>query len=48
MDAAQVEAMLQEAHINRSDSRILFRHLKQFFGTSFFKAEQVRRKTFAG
>jgi hypothetical protein len=43
MEAAQVEAMLQEAHINRCDFRsLIFRHLKQFFGVSFFETEQKR------
>jgi len=37
MDANKVEAMLHESHINKSDSRTLFRHLKQFFGYSFFR-----------
>jgi len=48
MEAAQVEAMLQEAHINWSVSRVLFHHLKQFFGASFFEAEHVRWSTFMG
>ncbi len=48
-DAIQVEAMLQEVHVNHSDSRTLFRHLKQFFGGDpFFESERTRRKTFPG
>jgi len=48
MDATKVEAMLQEAKVNRSDSRALFRHLNQFFCASFFESEKKRRETFAG
>ena len=48
MNAIQVEAMLQEVHVNRSDSRTLF-CLTQFFGgVSFFESKHTSRKTFAG
>jgi hypothetical protein len=49
MNAIQVEAMLQEVHVNCSDSHTLFRHLNQFFGgVSLFESEHTRHKTFAG
>jgi len=40
--------MLHEAGIGKSNSRVLFRHLNQFFGTSMFASEKVRRKCFSG
>ena len=43
MSASKVEAMLFEAHINRTDALVLFRHLEQFFGASFFESENKRR-----
>jgi hypothetical protein len=36
MEASKVEAMLNEAGVNWSNARILFRHMKQFFGRSLF------------
>ncbi|MFN9980998.1 MAG: hypothetical protein ACK53Y_13815, partial [bacterium] len=32
MDIVATETMLQEANINNKNARILFRHLRQFFG----------------
>ncbi len=46
MDEASVEAMLCEASINTANARILFRHLNQFFGYSYFASEQKRRSYF--
>ena len=47
MDIISTEAMLQEANINNTNARILFRHLKQFFGgRSYFESEQKRRNYF--
>ena len=46
MDEATVEAMLCEASINTANARILFRHLNQFFGHSYFASEQKRRSYF--
>jgi hypothetical protein len=46
MDIVATEAMLQEANINNSNARILFRHLRQFFGKSYFESEQKRRSFF--
>jgi len=48
MDAVQVEAMLSEAGLCKNNARILFRHLNQFFGRSFFKSEHKRHAFFAG
>jgi hypothetical protein len=48
MEPSKVEAMLHEAGIGKSNSRVLFRHLSQFFGTSMFASEKVRRKCFSG
>jgi hypothetical protein len=43
MDIIAEEAMLQEAYINNSNARILFCHLRQFFGGgSYFESEQKR------
>jgi hypothetical protein len=39
MEPSKVEAMLHEAGIEKSNSRVLFRHLSQFFGTSMFEPE---------
>ena len=38
--------MLQEANINNTNARILFRHLNQFFGRSYFESEQKCRTFF--
>jgi hypothetical protein len=47
MDIVATEAMLQEANINNTNARILFRHLWQFFGgKSYFESEQKRRSFF--
>jgi len=46
MDEACVEAMLSEASINTANARILFRHLNQFFGYSYFASELKRRSYF--
>ena len=35
MDAARIEAMLCETGLNTKNSRILFKHLNQFFGPGF-------------
>ncbi len=48
MDAVQVEAMLSEAGLTKNNSRILFRHLHQFFGRSFFESEHKWHSFFAG
>jgi hypothetical protein len=47
MDFIATEAMLQEANINNSNARILFHHLRQFFGgRSYFESEQRCHKFF--
>jgi hypothetical protein len=46
MDIVAAEAMLQEANINNTNARILFCHLKRFFGRSYFELEQKRRTFF--
>jgi hypothetical protein len=47
MDIISAEAMLQEANINNANTRVLFRHLRQFFGgRSHFESEQKCRKFF--
>ena len=47
MDIVATEAMLQEANINNTNARILFRHLRQFFGgKSYFESEQKHRSFF--
>jgi len=46
MDVVSTEAMLQEANINSGNARILFRHLRQFFGKSYFESESKRRLFF--
>lgn len=48
MDAPKVQAMLNESGINLKSSRVLFRHLNQFFGRSVFASEGVRRQYFEG
>jgi hypothetical protein len=48
MSALQVEAMLSEAGLCKSNSRILFRYLNQFFGKGKFESEHKRRAYFAG
>jgi hypothetical protein len=48
MEPSKVEAMLHETGIGKSNSRVLFCHLNQFFGTSIFALEKVRRKCFSG
>ncbi len=40
MDEVSVEAMLSEAGVNWINARILFRHLKQFFGRSTVVSEK--------
>jgi hypothetical protein len=47
MELSKVVAMLHEAGIGKSNSRVLFRHLKHFFGTSMFASEKVRCKGFS-
>jgi hypothetical protein len=47
MDEASVEAMLTEASVNTANARIIFRHLNQFFGHSFFASEKKRRAYFS-
>ena len=43
-DIIATEAMLQEVNIKYTNARILFCHLRQFFGgRSFFESEQKRR-----
>jgi hypothetical protein len=41
MEPSQVEAMLHESKIGKSNARVLFRHLNQFFGKSLFASEKV-------
>ncbi len=48
MEPSKVEAMLHEAGIGKSNSHVLFHHLNQFFGTSLFASEKIRRKCFSG
>jgi len=48
MDAASVEAMLCEARLNTKNSRALFKHLRLFFGQSFFESELKWREYFSG
>jgi hypothetical protein len=48
MDAASVEAMLCETCLNTKNSRVLFKHLRLFFGQSYFESEVKRHKYFAG
>jgi hypothetical protein len=48
MEPSQVEAMLHESKISKSNSRVLFRHLNQFFGKSLFASEKVRWRCFSG
>jgi hypothetical protein len=48
MEPSEVEAMLHESGIGKSNSRVLFRQLNQLFGTSMFASEKVRRKCFSG
>jgi hypothetical protein len=40
MDEVSVEAMLSEAGVNWTSARIIFRHLKQFFGRSVVVSEK--------
>jgi len=46
MDEVSVEAMLNEAGVNWTNGRIIFRHLKQFFGRSLVVSEKKRREYF--
>jgi len=47
MDIVATEAMLQEANINNKNARILFWHLRQFFGgRSYFESEQKHSNFF--
>jgi hypothetical protein len=46
MDEASVEAMLTEAGVNWTNARILFRHLKQFFGRSLVVSEKKQQAYF--
>jgi hypothetical protein len=47
MELSKVVAILHEAGIEKSNSRVLFRYLKHFFGTSMFASEKVRCKGFS-
>jgi hypothetical protein len=42
MNAVQIEAMLSEAGLCKSNSKILFWHLNQFFGKGKFESEHKR------
>jgi hypothetical protein len=42
MDEVSVEAMLSEAGVNWTSARIIFRHLKQFFGRSVVVSEKKK------
>jgi hypothetical protein len=46
MDEVSVEAMLNEAGVNWTNGRVLFRHLKQYFGRSLVVSEKKRRVFF--
>jgi hypothetical protein len=46
MEPSKVEAMLHESGIGKSNSRVLFRHLNQFFGASMFASEKVGGSVF--
>lgn len=46
MDEVSVETMLHEAGVNWTNGRILFRHLRQFFGRSLVVSERKRRSYF--
>jgi hypothetical protein len=47
MDIISTEAMSHEANINNTNARILFRHLKHFFGgRSYFESKQKHRNYF--
>ena len=46
MDEVSVEAMLSEAGVNWTNARILFWHLKQFFGKSLAVSEKKRQAYF--
>jgi hypothetical protein len=48
MDAARTEAMLCKTGLNTKNSRILFKHLNQFFGPGFFESEKKRHDYLAG
>jgi hypothetical protein len=49
MDIMSTETMLQEANISKGNARILFHHLRQFFGgRSYFASEQKRCIFFGG
>jgi len=48
MNSVQIEAMLSEAGLCKNSSRILFRHLTQFFGKGKFESEHKRRAYFSG
>jgi hypothetical protein len=48
MSALQVVAMLSEAGLCKSNSRILFRHLNQFFRKGKFESEHKRHAYFSG
>jgi hypothetical protein len=45
MDEVSVEAMLNEAGVNWTNARVIFRHLKQFFGRSVAVSERKRHGT---
>jgi hypothetical protein len=46
MDEVSVEAMLSKAEVNWTSARIIFQHLKQFFGRSVVVSEKKRRAYF--
>jgi hypothetical protein len=46
MDVISIEAMLSEAGITAESSRVLFRHINQFFGRKMFTSEKKRREYF--
>jgi hypothetical protein len=48
MDEVSVEAMLSEAGVNWTNARLIFRHLKQFFGKSLAVSEKKRQAYFGG
>jgi hypothetical protein len=48
MDEVSVEAMLSEAGVNWTSGRIIFCHLKQYFGISIIVSEKKRQAYFEG
>ncbi len=47
MDPISVEAMLTESGVKLGKARIMFLHIKQFFGRSLFSSEKKRQRVFS-